>query len=129
MRPRLLPGLGPTSAPAWVESPGGTSVTSHASRRTGFWSGQRGGARPWWPSAGPSWSSSGTCSPIPSARYTDLGSDFYATRINPERRRRNNIRQLEALGYKVILEPAAWPSAAIQPGSADAPPGAAARPL
>ena len=43
----------------------------------------------------------------PSARYTDLGSDYYATRINPERRRRNHIRQLEALGYKVILEPAA----------------------
>jgi transposase len=43
----------------------------------------------------------------PAARYTDLGSDFYATRINPERRKRNHIRQLEALGYKVILEPAA----------------------
>jgi hypothetical protein len=26
----LLPGSGPTSAPAWVESPGGTSVTGHA---------------------------------------------------------------------------------------------------
>ena len=43
----------------------------------------------------------------PSARYTDLGSDFYDTCINPERRKRNHIRQLEALGYKVILEPAA----------------------
>jgi len=43
----------------------------------------------------------------PDARYTDLGSDFYETRINPERRRRNHIRQLEALGYKVILERAA----------------------
>jgi transposase len=43
----------------------------------------------------------------PGARYTDLGSDFYDTLINPERRRRNHIRQLEALGYKVILEPAA----------------------
>ena len=32
----LLPGLGPTSAPAWVESPGGTSVTGHANGRTGF---------------------------------------------------------------------------------------------
>jgi hypothetical protein len=27
---------GPTSAPAWVESPGGISVTGHASGRTGF---------------------------------------------------------------------------------------------
>jgi transposase len=43
----------------------------------------------------------------PDARYADLGSDFYDTRINPERRRRNHIRQLEALGCKVTLEPAA----------------------
>jgi transposase len=43
----------------------------------------------------------------PQARYTDLGPDFYATRIDPDRRRRNHVRQLEALGYKVILEHAA----------------------
>jgi transposase len=43
----------------------------------------------------------------PEARYADLGSDFYDTRINPERRKRNHIRQLEALGYTVTLEPAA----------------------
>lgn len=43
----------------------------------------------------------------PDARYTDLGSDFYANRISPERRRRDHIRQLEALGYTVILERAA----------------------
>jgi len=43
----------------------------------------------------------------PTACYNDLGSDFYDTRINPERHKRNHIRQLEALGYKVILEPAA----------------------
>ena len=43
----------------------------------------------------------------PGTRYADLGSDFYDTRINPERRKRNHIRQLEALGYKVTLEPAA----------------------
>jgi hypothetical protein len=43
----------------------------------------------------------------PDVRYTDLGSDFYDTRINPEHRRRNHVRQLEALGYKVTLEPAA----------------------
>jgi transposase len=43
----------------------------------------------------------------PEARYTDLGSDFYATRINPERRKRSHVHQLEALGYKVTLEPAA----------------------
>jgi hypothetical protein len=43
----------------------------------------------------------------PTTRFTDLGSDFYDTRINPERRKRNHIRQLEALGYKVTLDPAA----------------------
>ena len=43
----------------------------------------------------------------PETCYTGLGSDFYDTRINPERRKRNHIRQLEALGYKVTHEPAA----------------------
>jgi transposase len=43
----------------------------------------------------------------PSARYADLGSDFYDTRIDPDRRRRSYVRQLEALGYTVILERAA----------------------
>ncbi len=43
----------------------------------------------------------------PATHYADLGSDFYQTRINPERRKRNHVRQLEALGYTVILEPAA----------------------
>jgi transposase len=40
----------------------------------------------------------------PDARYTDLGSGFYASRIDPDRRRRNHVRQLEALGYTVSLE-------------------------
>jgi transposase len=43
----------------------------------------------------------------PTARFHDLGPGFYDTRINAERRKRNHIRQLEALGYKVTLEPAA----------------------
>jgi transposase len=43
----------------------------------------------------------------PEARFTDLGPGFYATRIDPERRKRGHIRQLEALGYKVTLQPAA----------------------
>jgi transposase len=41
------------------------------------------------------------------ARFTDLGPGFYDTRIDPEHRKRNHIRQLEALGCKVTLEPAA----------------------
>ncbi|WP_431904976.1 IS110 family transposase [Nonomuraea sp. bgisy101] len=43
----------------------------------------------------------------PDARFQDLGADFYDTRIKPDRKKRNHIRQLEALGYRVILEPAA----------------------
>jgi hypothetical protein len=43
----------------------------------------------------------------PATRFTDLGSGFYDTRVNPERRKRNHIRQLEALGYTVTLAPAA----------------------
>jgi transposase len=43
----------------------------------------------------------------PDARFYDLGPDFYATRIDPDRRRRNHVRQLEALGYTVTLEPVA----------------------
>lgn len=43
----------------------------------------------------------------PEAHFIDLGSDFYDKRINPERRKRAHIHQLEALGYKVTLEPAA----------------------
>ena len=42
----------------------------------------------------------------PEARFHDLGSDFYDNRTGPERKKRNHIRQLEALGYKVTLEPA-----------------------
>ena len=43
----------------------------------------------------------------PEARFTDLGSDFYDKRINPESKKRAHIHQLEALGYKVTLEPVA----------------------
>jgi transposase len=43
----------------------------------------------------------------PSARYQDLGPDFYATRINADRKACNLVRQLEALGHVVTLAPAA----------------------
>ena len=39
----------------------------------------------------------------PAARYSDLGADFYATRIDRNRRQRHLVRQLEALGYAVTL--------------------------
>jgi hypothetical protein len=43
----------------------------------------------------------------PTSRYSDLGPDSFDNRITPERRKQNHIHQLEALGYKVTLEPAA----------------------
>jgi transposase len=43
----------------------------------------------------------------PETRYRDLGSGFYDNRLNTSTKKRNHVRQLEALGYKVTLEPAA----------------------
>ena len=43
----------------------------------------------------------------PQARFVDLGSDFYDTHLNTSNKKLNHIRQLEALGYTVTLEPAA----------------------
>jgi transposase len=43
----------------------------------------------------------------PTSRYRDLGPDFFDNRVRPDRRKNNHIHQLEALGYKVTLEPAA----------------------
>jgi transposase len=46
----------------------------------------------------------------PEARFHDLGADFYDTRTDTERRKRNHIRHLEALGFTVTLEPIAKPA-------------------
>ena len=43
----------------------------------------------------------------PTARFRDLGPDYHTSRINVERRMRNHIAQLTAMGYRVTLEPAA----------------------
>ena len=43
----------------------------------------------------------------PDATYRDLGPGFYDTRVSDDRKKRNHIHQLEALGYRVTLEPAA----------------------
>ena len=43
----------------------------------------------------------------PEARFRDLGADFYNNRISNSRKMRNHIAGLEALGYKVTLQPAA----------------------
>jgi transposase len=41
------------------------------------------------------------------AQFIDLGPDYYASRTNPERKVRQHIRELQALGYTVTLNPAA----------------------
>ena len=43
----------------------------------------------------------------PTSRYVDLGVDFHTRRTDTGRKTRDHIRQLEALGFKVTLEPAA----------------------
>ncbi|MEH0933349.1 IS110 family transposase [Micromonospora sp. CPCC 205558] len=43
----------------------------------------------------------------PAAGFRDLGADFYLSRTDTERRKRNHIHQLEALGYRVTLDLAA----------------------
>ena len=44
----------------------------------------------------------------PDLEFVDLGADYYELRnTDPARKKREHIRHLEALGYKVSLEPAA----------------------
>jgi transposase len=43
----------------------------------------------------------------PDTRFHDLGPDHFDRHINTSQKKRNHIRQLEALGYRVTLEPAA----------------------
>lgn len=43
----------------------------------------------------------------PAARYHDLGAGYYDERTSKQKKVRNHIRQLEALGYAVTLAPAA----------------------
>jgi beta-lactam-binding protein with PASTA domain len=43
---------------------------------------------------------------VAKARFHDLGPGFYDTRNNADRTKRNHVRQLQALGYKVTLKPA-----------------------
>jgi transposase len=40
-------------------------------------------------------------------RFVDLGPDFYERRLNKDRRARDLVRQLQALGHTVTLSPAA----------------------
>ena len=40
----------------------------------------------------------------PDATYTDLGADYYETRMHARRQARNHVKSLERLGCKVIIE-------------------------
>jgi hypothetical protein len=48
----------------------------------------------------------------PSARYTDLGADYYEQRMHTHRQARNHVKSLERLGYKVTIQ-------AINPGAGE----------
>ena len=43
----------------------------------------------------------------PDARFKELGSNHYTRHVNSDSKKRNHIRELEALGYTVTLAPAA----------------------
>ena len=43
----------------------------------------------------------------PDTHFHDLGADHYDRHVNTQTKRRNHVRQLEALGYRVTLESAA----------------------
>jgi transposase len=43
----------------------------------------------------------------PAARYTDLGASYYQDRTDTDRKLRNHIRQLQALGFTVTITKAA----------------------
>jgi transposase len=43
----------------------------------------------------------------PTARDHDLGAGSYASRVDKDKKARNHIRQLQALGFAVTLTPAA----------------------
>jgi transposase len=43
----------------------------------------------------------------PDARFRDLGADYFVQHTNTQRKIRNHISQLAALGYRVTLEPVA----------------------
>jgi hypothetical protein len=50
------------------------------------------------------WWSANAASSLPSTSTTDLGGDYF-TRQNPDSLTKRLVRQLEALGHQVTLEP------------------------
>ena len=48
----------------------------------------------------------------PHTHFNDLGADFYNSRTDTSHKKRRHMRELEALGFRVILEPVTQPTAA-----------------
>jgi transposase len=46
----------------------------------------------------------------PAARYTDLGADYYETRMHARQQARNHVRSLERLGYQVTIQAPGLPA-------------------
>jgi transposase len=46
----------------------------------------------------------------PQARYTDLGYGYYQARLDTDRKLRNHIRQIQALGFDITITKAALPA-------------------
>jgi transposase len=42
----------------------------------------------------------------PASRFHDLGADYHTRRVDTQRKTRDHIRQLQALGFTVTLQPA-----------------------
>ncbi|MCX5055923.1 MULTISPECIES: hypothetical protein [unclassified Streptomyces] len=53
----------------------------------------------------------------PGTRFHDLGSGYYDSRIDPEQRKHNHVRQREALGSTVALQPTTQPPTALHPSA------------
>ena len=43
----------------------------------------------------------------PTARFTDLGHDHYARKVDKDKKLRSHLAQIQALGYDVTITPAA----------------------
>jgi transposase len=41
----------------------------------------------------------------PTSRFHDLGTDYYTRRVDTQRKTRDHVRQLQALGFTVTLQP------------------------
>ena len=91
MRPRRRP---PAPTPSWASA-------------TGAWSNAAASSKPWSRSPAPSWSIAWQLLSDPTARFHDLGPDYHTSRVVTERKIRNHIAHLTAMGFHVTLQPAA----------------------